>query len=183
MTALGNAIHACIATAFSDPAAPLDDTRAARILSAFELKGAVDPAALVRQISALDRWISSRWPDCRRHAEIPIEAVLPNGQVMHGRIDLLLETSKGWVLLDHKANPAPRDRWDQVAVEHGGQLSVYADALMRVTSRLVTETWIFLPVAAGAIRVTACVPWTSCEGMFKSAVWCDVCDKAEVCEV
>jgi ATP-dependent exoDNAse (exonuclease V) beta subunit len=154
MAALGNAIHACIATAFTDPDVPLDDARAARILAAFELEGAIEPSGLVRQIGALDRWISSRWPDCRRHAEIPIESVLPNGQVMHGRIDLLLETGKGWVLLDHKANPAPRDRWDQVAVEHGGQLTVYADALTRATGRSVTETWIVLPVAAGVIQVS-----------------------------
>lgn len=154
MAALGNAIHACIATAFTDPDVPMDDVRASRILAAFELEGAMEPSGLVRQIGALDRWISSRWPNCRRHAEIPIESVLPNGQVMHGRIDLLLETDEGWVLIDHKANPAPRDRWDQVAVDHGGQLSIYADALARATGRSVAETWIVLPVAAAVIRVS-----------------------------
>ena len=155
MTALGNAIHACIATAFTDPSVPFDEERAARILDGFGLAGAIEPSALVRQIAALDAWISARWPDCRRHAEIPIESILPSGQVMHGRIDLLLETKNGWVLLDHKANPAPRDRWDQVAQEHGGQLSVYADALARATGRSVAEAWIVLPVGAGAIQVTA----------------------------
>ncbi|MEZ5661434.1 MAG: UvrD-helicase domain-containing protein [Burkholderiaceae bacterium] len=155
MTALGDAIHACIATAFTDPSVPFDEPRAARILGGFGLAGALEPSALVRQIAALDAWISARWPDCRRHAEIPIESILPSGQVMHGRIDLLLETKTGWVLLDHKANPAPRDRWDQVAQEHGGQLSVYADALVRATGRSVAEAWIVLPVGAGAIQVTA----------------------------
>lgn len=154
MSALGSAIHACIATAFTDPNAPMDESRAARILGGFGLEGAIDPSGLVRQIGALDRWISSRWPDCRRHAEIPIESILPNGQVMHGRIDLLLEVEGGWVLLDHKSNPAPRDRWEQLAAEYGGQLSVYADALARATGRSVTEAWIVLPVAAGAIRVS-----------------------------
>jgi len=154
MMALGNAMHACIATAFTDPDVPLDEVRATRILDGFGLNGAIDPSGLVQQIGALERWIASRWPDCRRHAEIPIESILPNGQVMHGRIDLLLETKGGWVLLDHKANPAPRDRWDQVAAEHGGQLSVYADALVRATGRSVTEAWIILPIAAGAIQIT-----------------------------
>lgn len=155
VTALGNAIHACIATAFTDPGVPFDEARAASILDGFQLKGAIEPSAVVRQIAALEAWISTRWPGCRRHAEIPIESILPSGQVMHGRIDLLLETTDGWVLLDHKANPAPRDRWDQVADEHGGQLSVYADALARATGRSVVEAWIVLPVAAGAIQVTA----------------------------
>jgi ATP-dependent helicase/nuclease subunit A len=101
MTALGNAIHTCIATAFTDPDASLDEARVARILDGFGLAGAIDPSALVQQIGALDRWISMRWPDCRRHAEIPVESILPSGQFMHGRIDLLLEVVGGWVLLDH----------------------------------------------------------------------------------
>jgi ATP-dependent helicase/nuclease subunit A len=153
MTALGHGIHACLAAAFTDPAVQMDETRVARMLEGFGLKGAIDPAAFIRQIDALDRWISQRWPECRRHAEIPIESILPNGQLMQGRIDLLLEVDGGWVLLDHKANPAPRDRWDQVATEHSGQLSVYADALVRATGRSVMETWIVLPVAAAAIQI------------------------------
>lgn len=154
MTALGNAIHACIATAFTDPGIPLDEARITRILDGFGLKGAIDSSGLVRHIAALDQWISLRWSHCRRHAEIPIESILPSGQVMHGRIDLLLEVDGGWVLLDHKANPAPRDRWEQVANDHGGQLSIYADALVRTTGRSVTESWIVLPIAAGAIQIT-----------------------------
>jgi ATP-dependent helicase/nuclease subunit A len=59
------------------------------------------------------------------------------------------------LLLDHKANPAPRDRWDQLVQEHGGQLSGYADALARATGRSVAKAWIVLPVAAGAIHATA----------------------------
>jgi len=158
MTALGSAIHACMATAFTDPDVPLDRARATRILDGFGLEGAIDPSELVQQIGAIDRWISLRWPDCHRHAEIPIESILPSGQFMHGQIDLLLEVGDGWVLLDYKANPAPRDRWDQVAIEHAGQLSEYADALVRATGRSVTEVWIVLPVAAGAIQITIGVP-------------------------
>ena len=74
---------------------------------------------------------------------------------MHGRIDLLLETKNGWVLFDHKANPAPRNRWDQVAQKHAGQLSVYADTLARAMGRSVAEAWIVLLVGAGAIQVAA----------------------------
>ena len=66
----------------------------------------------------------------------------------------LLEVDGGWVLLDHKANPAPRDRWEQVAKEHSGQLSIYADALVHVSGRPVKETWIVLPISAGAIQIT-----------------------------
>ncbi len=155
LTALGNAVHACIATSFTDTGALLTEARAASILSGFGVQGAIDPSALIRQCEALNQWISSRWPQCRRHAEIPVESVLPNGQVLRGRIDLLLDVGDGWVLLDHKSNPAPKGRWEQLAAEHGGQLAVYADAVGRVTGRPVMETWIVLPVAGAAIHVSA----------------------------
>lgn len=154
MTALGNAMHACMATAFTDPDFPIDEARAARILDGFGLAGAVDPIEIVRQIGTIDKWIASRWPDCRRHAEMPIESILPNGQIMQGRIDLLLEVPDGWVVLDHKANPAPRDKWEEIVAEYSGQLSMYADALVRASGRSVNETWIVLPVAAGAVQIS-----------------------------
>lgn len=154
MTALGNAIHACLATAFTDPNRTLDEARVTRILDGFGLNGAIAPTELVRQIRAIETWIGVRWPDCRRHTEIPIESILPNGQIMQGRIDLLLEVPDGWVLLDHKANPAPRDRWGEVVAENSGQLAHYADALVRATGRSVQEMWIVLPVAARAVQIS-----------------------------
>lgn len=153
MTALGNAIHACMATVFTDPNVTFDEARTARILNGFGLTGAIEPADLMRQIIAIEKWIASRWPNCCRHAEMPIESILPNGQIMQGRIDLLLEVPDGWVVLDHKANPASRDKWSEVATEHRGQLSMYADALTRATGRSVKESWIVLPVAAGVVQV------------------------------
>lgn len=153
MTALGNAVHACMATGFTDPNAIFDETRAARILNGFGLARAIAPTELVRQIRAIETWVTARWPDCRRHAEMPIESILANGQILQGRIDLLLEVPDGWVVLDYKANPAPRDRWSEVAAEHSGQLTHYADAMERATGRSVTETWVVLPVSGGAVRV------------------------------
>lgn len=47
MTALGNAIHACIATAFTGQGIPLGEARITRILDGFGLKGAIDPSGLV----------------------------------------------------------------------------------------------------------------------------------------
>lgn len=158
MAALGSAVHACVAAALTHSGAGFDAAAAGRILRGFGVDGVVDTAALVKQSAALERWIAARWPGCRRHPEIPIEAILPNGQVVQGRIDLLLEVDTGWVLIDHKSNPAPKSRWGEVAAEHAGQLSIYADALERSTGRPVSEVWILLPIAAGAVRVSVGAP-------------------------
>jgi hypothetical protein len=154
MTALGSGVHACVAAALVAERAGFDRSHAARILHGFQVDNALDPGALVSQIESMDAWIRARWPGCRRHPEIPIEAVLPSGQTMQGRIDLLLETEDGWILIDHKSNPAPRDRWGEVAGEHAGQLFMYAAALEHVTARPVREIWILLAIAGGAIRIS-----------------------------
>ena len=139
MTALGSGVHAFVAAGLVAKRAGFDGPHAARILRGFGVDNALDPAALVSQIESMDAWIRARWPGCRRHPEIPIEAVLPNGQTMQGRIDLLLEVEGAWILIDHKSNPAPRERWNEVAAEHAGQLFMYAAALEHGTARPVKE--------------------------------------------
>ena len=78
---------------------------------------------------------------------------LPNGQVVKGQIDLLLDSPAGWILIDHKANPRGGDAWEEVARRYSGQLKLYKDAIERATSRPVAEVWLYFPVAAGAISV------------------------------
>lgn len=152
--ALGNAVHACLAAAFSNPAMSLDAGRAGQILASFGLADGLSAHSIAQQVGSVSAWLQERWPNGPRLAEVPIEAVLPNGQVLVGRIDLLIELPDGWILIDHKASPSPTSQWPQLANEHGGQLAVYGEALSLVTGRTVRESWLVLPVAGGAIRLT-----------------------------
>lgn len=157
MSLLGTALHACIGASFTDLRAPLSETEVRSILAGFGVATAVAPAAVLGQVTALHGWINSRWPSARAHAEIPVQSVLPEGQVLNGRIDLLLDTDTGWVLIDHKSSPLASGHWAQLAHEHGAQLAAYAQAVTQVTGRPVQECWLFLPVAGGAVAV-------ECEG-------------------
>jgi ATP-dependent exoDNAse (exonuclease V) beta subunit len=89
----------------------------------------------------------------RIHCEIPVEARRDNGQVLKGQIDLLLETSSGWVLIDHKSNPGGASTREEVVQRYGGQLRLYKEGVERATGRQVLETWLYFPVAASAVRV------------------------------
>ena len=104
-------------------------------------------------IETLHEWIGTRWPGCKAFAEIPVEARLDNGQIMQGRIDLLLELDDRWVLFDHKSNPQGHDQWESVAQASAGQLAAYRQAIELATGKPVSECWLFFPVSAGAIRV------------------------------
>ena len=86
-------------------------------------------------------------------SEVPIEANRPDGTCVRGRIDLLVQSSKGWILVDHKSNPGGSDRNEQLALEHGPQLAAYAEALIAATETSVAEQWLYLPVADRALRL------------------------------
>jgi len=109
--------------------------------------------AVLQQLKAFQSWLSSRWPDARPHAEIPLQSILPNGQVLNGRIDLLLETANGWVLFDHKSSQLAMDQWGKLANEYCAQLELYAQGVELVSGRKVIEQWLLLPVAGGALSI------------------------------
>lgn len=76
------------------------------------VQGSLKAEELSDQIVALKSWINKRWSDAIPYAEIPTEIKMPNGQVLQGRIDLLLKVNEGWILIDHKSNLVGSDRWD-----------------------------------------------------------------------
>ena len=153
MSILGTAIHACIALSFTDRRAPLTEAEVGCVLSGFGVTEYLSPSAVSRQVTAFHDWLESRWAGAKPHAEIAVQSVLASGQVLNGRIDLLLETEKGWILIDHKSSPLAPDRWEQLADEYGVQMDAYAKAVEQGSGRKVLERWLFLPVAAGGISI------------------------------
>jgi ATP-dependent exoDNAse (exonuclease V) beta subunit len=154
MDILGTALHACIAAAVTDRKVLQTIADVDGILHRLGASSWLDAESIHRQIAAFLVWIDTRWPECEILAEIPVESVFTNGQVMQGRIDLLLKTSGGWVLIDHKSNPGAADQWDKLAREHGGQLAAYSQAVTQATGLPVLENWLFFPIAAGAARIS-----------------------------
>jgi len=114
---------------------------------------AVTAKAVVQQINALESWINQRWPGAKRHAEIPVEAIQNNGQIIQGRIDLLLEMQQGWILFDHKANPLGSEKWPEIAHAHSVQIISYGNAVAQATGKPIMESWLFFPMSGGAVKV------------------------------
>ena len=91
-----------IAWAGSNPGI-LDNERAiADFLSRQASPLSFDAEALRTSLKALFSWISSTWPGSELCAEYPVCARLDNGQRVVGRIDLLISTADGLVVMDHK---------------------------------------------------------------------------------
>lgn len=153
MAQLGNAIHACIAASFAAGAGLPEVGEIDGTLAGFGVADAVAGKAVQAQIAALHGWIAQRWPGAQGLAECPVQSCLPSGQVLTGRTDLILQTGSGWILIDHKASAAAVEGWDHLAAEYTPQLAAYAEAIAAATATPVREAWLYLPVAAGAVRV------------------------------
>ena len=153
MTILGTAIHACLALSFTDPERLLDVEEVERLLNGFGVAECISARAVFTQTKSLHDWIHERWPSATALAEYPVQSILESGQTLNGRLDLLLDTDTGWVLIDHKSTQLAADHWDPLAEEYGAQLGAYAQAIERASNRSVNEVWLYLPVAAGALRL------------------------------
>jgi ATP-dependent exoDNAse (exonuclease V) beta subunit len=153
ITAIGTAMHLCIARAGTSGKADLDEIN--QILVNWGVSDALDEAAVANQVQALLLWVAKRWPDRPVHIEVPIEVDRHDGSRLRGRIDFLIDAEDGWILLDHKSNPAGTSHDVDIANAHGAQLASYAEALTRATGRPVKEQWLYLPMGARAVRVEA----------------------------
>lgn len=150
---LGTAVHACLAASFTDSGSHSIEEDTPRLLQAFGMHTSIDAAAMTRQVHAIRDWIHSRWPGCKPFAETPVLARLDNGQQIVGRIDLLLMTDKGIVVLDHKSTPTGASQWGDLAQAYAGQLFTYAEGVEQATAQKVVETWLVLPVAGAGLSI------------------------------
>lgn len=153
MALLGSAIHACLALSFTQPGVPITTDEVERLLKGHGVDDCVHASHIVRQAEKLHGWIRERWPDAVAFAEYPVEQLMGSGQQMRGRMDLLLNTKNGWVLIDHKSSQLAAEHWGQLAEDYQAQLRAYSSAVHQSTGSPVIEAWLFLPVAGGAVRV------------------------------
>lgn len=152
-SALGQAIHACLAADLVSTDCPLTMADVLAILQRMGVADAVDASAMHRQVGAVRTWLQSRWPDAKAVVELPMQQLMPGGQICAGRADLLLRTVTGWILLDHKSTQQGSAQWAALASIHAGQLAAYAHTVEAVSGLPVEQAWLVLPVAGAVLRV------------------------------
>ena len=152
-TTIGHAVHAAMALAFVDPKTQIKTEDTAHILEGYALSAHVSAQALAEQVNTVVQWVLTQWPGCHTLPEWPVKALLPSGQLLNGRIDLLVDAGTHWVLIDHKSNPGARSSWPELANTYGGQLLSYKQAIELATDKEVREIWLVLPVSGGAICI------------------------------
>ncbi len=148
MGAVGDAIHGFIAADFGGDSEVRRAT-AARLLAAYGLEGAIDPATLLEISGSLRAWLEARYPGAVWHREWPIRMRIEGRQprLLVGEVDLFLELPSGFVLVDHKSFPGSgsvRDR--RVVEEWAPQLAWYAQALAKALGKPLQAAYVHLPI-------------------------------------
>ena len=152
MTALGTAIHAILAMEFINPNQKDRIEKASEILKSHGLsEDFVDLEKVFASIQGLQEKGLAEFTPSRVRLECPVHHTFPNGQTATGYIDLLIESNKGLVVVDHKANPRSRDKWHEQVFEYSGQLSMYKEALS--ATHTVRSTWLNFVIPGTLVEV------------------------------
>lgn len=143
---LGNALHAFLAVDCGAFDVNRKRTIAQELLTAHGSDGAVSAEDLVAAADAFHAWIETRWPGATLRREVPLHA-FTDGVVVDGTADLLVETEKGVVIIDHKSFPGSTAQARDRAAKYAPQLAAYKRVVEMATKKPVIETGIHMPVA------------------------------------
>ena len=92
----------------------------------------------------LRTFVKERWPNCAWHREWSVEHVLDGGTRLRGAADLALETTEGFVVIDHKRFPSPGGDKEH-ARAFAGQLHAYAGGIEAARKRPTLGTLVHFP--------------------------------------
>ena len=154
MGKIGTALHAAIAAEFVNPSRDDAIECAGALIRNAAGDGSVAPADAIECARRFRAVVNEHFGPLSLLVEHPVDLVQDNGQVLHGWIDLLLDTEAGWIVIDHKSSPRPRSEWAKEALEHSGQLAAYVRALCGAGLECA-GCWVHFPVSGGLVEVVA----------------------------
>jgi ATP-dependent helicase/nuclease subunit A len=152
MRLLGEAVHGFLAADNIDWPIQERETMAQQALDRWGVSGALLPASLIEASNRLDAFISERWPGAKQHREMPVFGRIGT-QLASGRVDLLIETSEGFVIIDHKTFPGAQDTWAGKVAGFSPQLSLYSQIISQATGRPVLHCFVHMPIVGAVISI------------------------------
>jgi ATP-dependent exoDNAse (exonuclease V) beta subunit len=142
---IGVVLHQLIASEAINPSQVDAEDLIRKLLYVWGLKSSLDAGAVLAYIRQFFKLLVNKYQPTRILAEYPVTHVLKNGQLVKGWVDLLLETPKGWVIVDHKFTEKPNSDLEPETLKYSGQLKAYVDAVGAATERQVPECWVHFP--------------------------------------
>jgi ATP-dependent exoDNAse (exonuclease V) beta subunit len=153
MDHVDRAVHGAIALEMIHPNHPQAIDAAQRLIDNFELAAHISPQDAAAYARNFRQEILNTFRPEKTWVEHPVEHLRENGQAVKGWIDLLMNTPKGWVIVDHKAHRGEEKELEQEAIKYSGQLLAYKKAVETATGQTVAACWIHFPLAGTICRL------------------------------
>jgi ATP-dependent helicase/nuclease subunit A len=147
---LGHALHALFAADFINPQHPERQITIKRILAAYNLDESIKAQDVALTLDRFAALLNKLFQPQTILVETPFLSVNSHGQRTLGYIDLLLETSKGAVIIDHKSFLGKKSDWPAKALSYSGQLAAYRGAR---GGSAIDSTWIHFAAGGGLVQV------------------------------
>jgi ATP-dependent helicase/nuclease subunit A len=146
MDRLGQAVHGTIALEMIHPNHPQAIDAAQRLIESFEVATYISPDDAAAYARNFRKEILNTFHPEGTWVEHPVEHLRENGQAVKGWVDLLMNTPKGWVIIDHKAHRGEEKELEQEALKYSGQLLTYKTAVEVAQNEKVVGCWIHFPL-------------------------------------
>ncbi len=112
----------------------------------------IQPEALPVMADRINKFLQETFETGSLCAEVPVAGRL-NRRRVRGSIDLLLETEKGFIIIDHKTFPGKMDEWNERALSYAPQLALYRHVVEQGTGKPVLAQFVHMPVVGAMIRL------------------------------
>jgi len=123
------------------------------ILKKWSVASNFGPESMLSASERLCSWVNKKWPEAVWHREWPMELKTSEGTIIKGFIDLALELSDGFVVIDHKSFHGGLSESSEKAATYGGQLWAYGEAIKNATGKSVKSRLIHFPVMGALVEV------------------------------
>jgi ATP-dependent helicase/nuclease subunit A len=152
MARVGEALHRFLAA--DDPVleSGVRVALASRLLNVWGVTG-LDPRDVVTMSTRFHAFLNDRWPGALLRRETLVMHRLGH-RTLSGRIDVIVETPKATIVIDHKSFPGNRTQWVEQAKRYAAQLRLYSGTLKAATSMLKPiHLALHLPISGEVLMV------------------------------
>jgi ATP-dependent helicase/nuclease subunit A len=123
------------------------------ILEKWTVLSCFSPESILSASDRLYAWANAKWPEAIWHREWPMELKTSEGTIIKGFIDLALEVSDGFVVIDHKSFHGGLSDASDKAATYGGQLWAYGEAIKNATGKNIKSRLIHFPVMGAMVEI------------------------------
>lgn len=113
----------------------------ASVLRGYGIESCIPADDLLASCEQFDNFVETKFCNAKKFVEVPV-SYNRKGQIISGIADLVLETDKGMILIDHKTFQGKASELEKHSGKYYGQLETYSEAIEAATGKKVVGIYL-----------------------------------------